>query len=602
MTKLIFFFFALSFVVTPSIIKNPILIGSSAFAQEQQYTCPMHPHYVADTPGACPICGMDLVTIDLDEDIQEQPESTTKEDNSFSSKQEKIILYWVAPMNSDYKMDKPGKSPMGMELVPVYAEDDEGVVNIDKKSDARSSVTISPETIQNIGIRTEKAQMVSFGTLVRSYGEVTENVRLQSDISGRVSGWVKDLKIKAEGDAVKKGDLLFKLDSPELISAQQDYLSSLNTGIKGRINSAKRRLKSLGVQDMVIKKIKESAIDYIPFYATQDGIVNEINIREGSYIKPGMKIIQIQNYSSVWVDVSIAEQDIPYVNATTKVYVSFPNLGIQEILAKIDYIYPTIDRATRTGRVRLVLDNSNKTIKPGAYADIEFETVMKRRLSIPSDAILKSKDGDFIVVAIQEGRFQPRKILSGLHYKGRTEVLEGLENNDNVVVSGQFLIDSESSLRESFRKMKRMQTTLAEIDIDDNQMAMIDHLIDAALYIHEKIKNGDSPNPKMIIPAIKLGDHLIPVFRGTQLQFVLEDAVYALLNGKDSLTDSEWLKTLNTLVKALKPWVLEGNPNYYNSKNLYIYMDHILNKYWFQQGGEAQNPYGTNMAMKIKTL
>ncbi len=579
----------------PAIFLLLIFIASPVLAQGQQYTCPMHPHYVADRPGACPICGMDLVPMDGDEVETEEEEVTP----STKTNGEKKILYWVAPMNPNYKMDKPGKSPMGMDLVPVYAEEEEVVTTKKKGSNKRSSVTINPETIQNMGVRTEKAQMASFGTLVRSYGDVTENVRLQSDISGRVSGWIKGLKIKAEGDTVKKGDLLFKLDSPELISAQQDYISALKTGVKGRIAAAKRRLGSLGVQNMAIKDMKRAAKPYIPFYATQDGIVSEINIREGSYIKAGMKLIQIQDYSSVWIDVSIAEQDIPYVNAETKVSVSFPNLGIQAQEAKIDYIYPTIDRATRTGRVRLVLDNMNDSIKPGAYADIEFETGVKRRLSIPSDAILKSKDGDFVVVAIREGRFQPRKILSGLRYKGRTEILKGLKDNDNIVVSGQFLIDSESALRESFRKMKRMQAALAGLDVEDDQLAMIDHLVDAALYIYVEVKAGRSPNPKMIMPALTLGDHLIPVFRGTQLQFVLEDAERALIKAKDSLTDNQWLDSLNELVTALNPWILEGKPEYYNSKNVNIYMDHESNKYWLQAEGDAQNPYGTGMAMKV---
>ncbi len=591
-------FLVIAFAVSPSFIKGNIFLGSTAFAQEQQYTCPMHPHYIADRPGSCPICGMDLVPMNNHENMKENPSSTTEKKSLSLSQKEKKILYWVAPMNPNYKMDKPGKSPMGMDLIPVYSSD-EDVINTSKQNTERSSITISPEIIQSIGVRTEKAQMASFGTLVRSYGDVTENVRLQSDISGRVSGWIKDLQIKAEGDEVKKGDLLFKLDSPELISAQQDYISALNTGIKGRIHSAKRRLESLGVQDMAIKGIKNSTKAYMPFYATQNGIVSEINIREGSYINPGMKMIQIQNYASVWVDVSIAEQDIPYVNDKTKVSVSFPNLGIQTQAAKIDYIYPTIDRATRTGRVRLVLDNKNNIIKPGAYADVEFETGVKRRLSIPSDAILKSKEGDFVVVAINEGHFQPRKVLSGLRYKGRTEILEGLKNNDKVVVSGQFLIDSESALRESFRKMKRMQTSLSKIDVGDDQIAMIDHLIDAALYIYEEIKAERSPNPKMIMPALTLGDHLIPMFRGTQLHFILKDAEHALLAGKDNLTDNEWLETLNLLVIALKPWILEGKPAHYQSKNVRVYMDHTLNKYWLQKKGVPQNPYGENEPMKI---
>ncbi len=586
-------------------------------AQAQQYTCPMHPHYVADRPGSCPICGMDLVPMegDEDEDVEaeeamDMEEDTSSQASSDKSKGERKILYWVAPMNPNYKMDKPGKSPMGMDLVPVYADEEDSGDDASsskgkkkkKGSNKRSGVTIAPETVQSMGVRTEKAQMAVFGTLVRSYGDVTENVRLQSDISGRVSGWIKDLKVKAEGDEVKKGDLLFMLDSPELISAQQDYISAIKTGISGRIAAAKRRLTSLGVQEKAIEEIRKKGKSQplIPFYATQDGIVSAISIREGSYVKPGMTVIKIQDYSSVWIDVSIAEKDIPYVNDETRVSVAFPNLGIQSQEAKIDYIYPTIDRATRTGRVRLVLDNAKDVIKPGAYADVEFETGAKRRLSIPSDAILKSKDGDFVVIARGNGRFKPKKVLAGLRYKGRTEILEGLKDSDNVVVSGQFLIDSESSLRESFRKMKRMQMSLADLDVDDDQMAMINHLVDAAIYIHDELVAGNAPNPKMIMPAITLGDHLIPVFRGTQLQFVLEDAERALMKGKDSLTDKQWLDTLDALVKALEPWIVEGKPEYYKEKGISLYMDHENKKYWLQMDGEALNPYGSNdMAMKV---
>ena len=595
-------FLILLFVATP-------VLTTTALAQETQYTCPMHPHYVADRPGTCPICGMDLMPMDSDEEdeeeavIEEPSNSSGEKPKPDGKKSEKKILYWVAPMNPNYKMDKPGKSPMGMDLVPVYADAEEASTGTkSKKKSGRSSVKISPEMIQNIGVRSEVAQMASFGTLVRSYGDVTEDVRLQSDISGRVAGWIKDLQVKAEGDEVKKGDLLFKLDSPELISAQQDYVSALNTRATGRVKAAQRRLKSLGVQDLAIKDIKKSkkASMYVPFYAEQDGIVSQINIREGSYIKSGMKVIQIQDYSSVWIDVSIAEQDIPYINDETRVSVAFPNLGIQASPAKIDYIYPTIDRSTRTGRVRLVLDNSNSTIKPGAYADVEFETGVKRRLSIPSDAILKSKDGDFVVVAKKKGRFQPKKVLTGLRYKGRTEILKGIKEDDEIVVSGQFLIDSESALRESFRKMKRMQKPLDELDVDDDQMAMINHLVDAAIYISDELNAKRAPNPKMIMPAITLGDHLIPVFRGTQLQFVLEDAEESLINGKDSLTDKQWQDTLSNLVVALKPWILEGKPEHYKAKNLNIYMDHGLNKYWIQIGDKAQNPYGKGMAMKVE--
>ena len=178
-------------------------------------------------------------------------------------------------------------------------------------------------------------------------------------------------------------------------------------------------------------------------------------------------------------------------------------------------------------------------------------------------------------------------------------MLKGLAENDNVVVSGQFLIDSESSLRESFRKMQRMQRPLHLLEVGDDQMAMIDHLADSALYIHEELMAGRTPNPKMIMPAITLGDHLMPVFRGTKLQFVLEDAEDALMKAKDSLTDMEWQTSLNELVTALKPWLLEGRPQYYKDKGLKLYMAHGLDKYWLQLDEEVQNPYGEGHPMKM---
>ncbi len=529
------------------------LFAVPAMAQAEQYTCPMHPHYVADRPGTCPICGMDLVELASEQESEDDGAAMESMDNS----------------------DKGGME--------------------------RTTVTIDPETIQNTGIRTEEAQMASFGTLVRSYGDVTENVRLQFDISARVEGWVEDLKVQAMGDEVKKGDLLFNLYSPALISAQQDLISAIATGYKGRIDSAAKRLVSLGMQKRAIEEVKSrrKAFQSVPYYAESDGLVSAMNVRDGTYAKPGMNLMTLQNYDTVWVDVSVAEQDIPYITKETKAMVSLPALGVKEKEAAIDYIYPTIDRATRTGRIRLVLDNADGKLKPGAYADVELETGVDRRLSIPGDAILKSKDGDFVVVAMDQGRFQPRKILAGLKYKGRTEVLDGLAEKDKVVVSGQFLIDSESALRESFRKMQRMQMPLALLDMTDDQLAMIDHLIDAAIYIQKELTTGRTPNPNMIMPAITLGDHLMPVFRGTKLQFVLEDAEMALKAAQDNVTDKEWQTSLNDLVTALKPWLLEGKPQHYKSKGLQFYMAHGLDTYWLQLGDAVENPYGEGHPMKI---
>ncbi len=415
---------------------------SPAFAEGEIYTCPMHPHIISETEGTCPICGMDLVALENDEE----------EEISSSDTGEKKILYWVAPMDPNYKMDKPGKSPMGMDLVPVY---DDGGSSDD--GEGRVTVRISSEMIQNIGVRTEKVTINNFGDEIRSYGLITENIRLQRDISSRVSGWIEMLKITAVGDEVKEGDLLFTMYSPELVSAQQDYIAAIITNTKGRINSSARRMEALGVQKKVLEDLKNSRkkLQNIPFYAETNGTISKLNIRKGTFVKSGMQIAEIQDYSSVWINVSIAEKDLQFLSKDSKAVIKFPNLGGLERTGQIDYIYPTISKASRTGKIRLVLDNIDGNLKPGAYADVEFETNIKKRLSILSEAVLKSSDGDFVVVAKGKGRFQPKEVKLGISNKGRVEVISGINEGDDIVVSSQFMIDSESSLREAFRKMKK---------------------------------------------------------------------------------------------------------------------------------------------------
>ncbi len=560
-------------------------------AQAQQYTCPMHPHYVSDDAGTCPICGMDLVPLEGGNEGS-QGQVTQK---SAPTSGERKILYWQAPMDPSYKMDKPGKSPMGMDLVPIYAEEPVAETG-------RTIVTIDSDMIQNSGVRSERAQMSNLGILVRSYGDITENTRDQFDISSRVEGWINELKVEAVGDIVKQGDLLFTLYSPQLVSSQSDLLSALKSGNTSIANSASKRLVSLGMQKQAISELKKrrKVFQNVPFYAESDGLVSKIDVREGGFVRPAMTIMSLQNYDTVWIEASLAEKDIAFVSEKSEVIVSFPTLGVSDIKAEVDYIYPTVDRATRTGRLRLVIDNDDGMLKPGAYADIEFETDVKPRLSVPSDAVLKSKEGDFVVIDLGEGRFQPRSIKTGLKYKSRTEIVDGLSDNDKVVVSGQFLIDSESALRESFRKMKQMQLSLSALDVDDDQMAMINHLIDAAIYIHEELVEDRFPNKKMIMPAISIGDHLVSNFRGTKLQFVLEDAENALKKAQKSSTRMQWQTGLNDLVTALKPWLLEGRPQYYKSKDLVLYMAHGLDKYWLQFEGSPQIPYDSGMPMPIE--
>ena len=491
---------------------------------------------------------------------------------------------------------------LALAMNPAWAESGRSGGMESELAATKAVVVISPETIQNIGVRTEKAALASFGTNIRSYGLVTENVRNTYAISSRVAGWIEDLEITAVGDEVKKGDLLFTLYSPDLISAQQDYLAAIAAGNKGRIDSSEKRLQSLGVGKKAREQIEAERrkLERLPFYAETAGTVSRLMVNKGSYVTPGMLIANTQDYRSVWIEVSVAEKDIQFLEKGGKATVTFPNLGNVERTAQIDYIYPTIDLDSRTGRVRLVLDNREGALKPGAYTDVLFETHVEKRLSVPSEAILKSSEGDFIIVALGEGRFQSQKIQTGIHNKGQTEVVHGLEEGEEIVVSSQFLIDSESALRESFRKLQKVQTPLALLEVDKEQQAMIDRLIDAALHLHEAQTAAFGIEPERLKIALQLNRRLLLEFRGTKLQFILQDSEKALAAAQDAVTKEEERHTLAGLAAALKPWITEGRPQYYKEKGIGLYLDRGTGNYWLQSNGEMRHPYGGGHAVRVE--
>lgn len=518
---------------------------SGVFAQAEQFTCPMHPHYIASEAGPCPICGMDLVKIQAEEDTSGGAE--------------------------------------------------------DENENPRKAITISPETIQNIGVRSEPAEVAFFGRGIRSFGLVTENKRTRYAITGRVAGWVEALSVTAVGDFVASGEQLFELYSPELISAQQDYIAALATKSRPRIRSSAQRLTSMGVSEQVLKRLKKTRkkLERVPFYATKSGVVSELMITEGSYIQPGTPIANIQDYQHVWVNASVAEKDLQFISQDTKTVVTFPNIGNVDVAATVDYIYPTIEKSSRTGKVRIVLDNSEGLLRPGAYADIVFETETEKRLSVASEAILRSAEGNYVVIARGDGRFLPQLVETGIRHKGRTEILKGISEGENVVVSSQFLIDSESSLRESFRKLALAQKPLSQLTVNNNQLAMIDHLIDAALYLHKAQTQQINMLPRMLQPALELNAHLMPDFRGTKLEYVLTEAAGAISDAQAAMTNTQRLNALAALVNSLKPWVLEGKPAYYRGKGLKLYLDHGTGNYWLQLAGEPVHPYGDGHAVEV---
>ena len=516
-------------------IRDPAHAGeakASTDASTVRYTCPMHPHYIATEMGTCPICGMDLV-----------------------------------------------KFEGGGEDLKASA------------AASRTVITVASETIQNMGVRLGKAEQSSFGRSIRSYGIVHENERRQTDITARVEGWVEDLRVTAVGDTVKKGDLLFKLYSPQLIISQGDYQRSRGTrSLAGR---GEGQLRSYGVQPQAMAQIKASnePLELVPFYAEQDGTMSELSLRKGSYVKRGMLLARIQDYSDVWLKVGVPEKDLGFITTDTPALVTFPNLPGRQANAVVDYVYPTVDTKTRTGRVRLVIPNPDGLIRPGSYADVTFEVGLERRVAVPSEAVLRSGAGRYVVVSLGEGRFEPRLVETGLVSDGRTEIEKGILQGEDVVVSGQFLIDSESALRESFRKLQRLQVPLSLLKLTKNEFAMIDHLIDASLYAHEAIIDGYDIEPKHLDPAISIKVLLWPRYKDTKLAFVLTDAVDAVRKMQAARTETEVQGALATLNEALRTWVLMGAPEHYKGKKLAVFRDPKSDRIWFQVGAKPFNPF-----------
>ena len=364
-----------------------------------------------------------------------------------SAGKERKILYWKAPMDPNFRSDKPGKSPMGMDLVPVYADEE----------DQGSGVTISPTVVQNLGVRVVPVEKGTLARRIDTVGYIDYDESRVAHIHLRVSGWIENLVVESEGDRVRKGQRLFNLYSPELVNAQEEFLRALQGRNRSLIGASRERLKALGINPGTIRQLekKRKVQQTVAVYAPQDGVVASLQVREGMYVTPSTNVMTLADLSSVWLLAEIFERQAAWVKVGDSARMSLPFLPGKEWQGKVEYIYPSLERKTRTLRARLRFDNPGEVIKPNMYARVVLQASPREGvLSIPLEALIRAGDRDRVIVETGEGRFEAREVVAGIESGDRLEIIEGLSPGDRVVVSGQFLIDSEASLKASFNRMQ----------------------------------------------------------------------------------------------------------------------------------------------------
>ena len=361
---------------------------------------------------------------------------------------EREILYWVAPMDANYRRDAPGKSPMGMDLVPVYADE--------ANTPDAAVVTIDPTVINNLGVRTAAAQRGALSRKVETVGYVSYDEDTLVHVHSRVDGWIERLAVKAAGDPVERGQLLYQLYSPTLVNAQEEYLAALNGGNDNLRRASRERLQALGVTESEIARLESDrrANRLVSVVADSDGYAVSLGVREGIYITPATDIMSIARLDDVWVLVEVFERQAAWIQAGQQAEVELDYVPGQSWQGSVDYIYPELDPQSRTLKVRLRFDNESGVLRPNMFARITiFGSETELVVHVPREALIRGGTVDRVVVAQGGGRFRSQPVDVGIESGNRVEIRAGLREGDEVVTSGQFLIDSESNIESALSRL-----------------------------------------------------------------------------------------------------------------------------------------------------
>lgn len=382
------------------------------------------------------------------------------------SKAQRKILYWRAPMNPTETYNHPGKSRMGMDLVPVY-EDEGGSAGL---------VKIDPAVVQNMNVQSTAVIDSELSSQVITNGVLKTNETEDYIVTTRVNGWVQKLYVNYTGEKVSKGERLMDIYSPELVAAEQELLTALsyqksvdnssNSDIISSgselVKNAIRKLQLLEIPDSEIQRIEKTKVvkTYITLYAQYSGTVITKNVLEGQKIMAGQPLMQISNLSTLWLTADIYEYELSKIQLGSSAKIRFNYFPGKIYNGKISFIYPTIDPKSRTASIRIDVNNPKGDLMPEMFANVEING---RKLGIhpivPENAVIRSGMKDIVIISLGEGKFKPQTVILGGYSNGYYQVLSGLSGGEQVVTSAQFLIDSESNLKAAVSQMETSSDT-----------------------------------------------------------------------------------------------------------------------------------------------
>lgn len=469
--------------------------GPDSETDGQLWTCGMHPHVIQDEPGQCPICGMDLTPMKggktseashagHDHSLAENSMQWTCPDHPSIVESEpgicpidgldlvpadppggdREILFYRNPMDPTISSPVPAKDSMGMDYVPVYADEARGMAS------TGAVVEIDPAVVQNMNVRTESAVRRDLTRPIRTVGYLEFDQQRMVTVTTKYSGWVEKVNVNYVGEKVRRGQPLFEIYSPELVQTEQELLSALEFAKEmegapedardrawSMVESARTRLGYWDITPEQIASLERSGEVFrtLEVSAPASGVVmKRMAGLEGMAVMPGMELFHIADLSSLWLSVELFEDQLAAVREGTEAEMDLPYFPGETFTGRVRFLEPELSEKTRTMRATIEVPNRDGRLRKGMYATVELQPIEVRdALTVPLQAVLRTGQRNVVVLALGNGRFGPRDVVLGHEAEGFAQVLSGLEEGAEVVTSAQFLLDSESTLREAIQKM-----------------------------------------------------------------------------------------------------------------------------------------------------